>query len=146
MGVSMLWAAFWYASTYVEKVSRRSCNAAFILWMLASNCQAVLFNTLCLNIIEMILSAGEDPLKSRGDTRSLESRGRDKVLSAYLPPLYNAVNRGMLYVFLWANLSTGAVNAWLIKDTLRVEDGEARQILTLHMALIVAFASIVFGR
>jgi len=51
----------------------------------------------------------------------------------------------MLYVFLCANLSTGAVNAWLVKDTLRVEDGEARLVLTVHMTLIVAFATLVFG-
>lgn len=138
-GVAMLWAAFWYARTYVERESRRSCNAAFILWMLAINCQAILFNTLCLNAVSMV--SGERIDAGRRDGRT----GRKRVFSAYLPPLYNAVNRGMLYVFLCANLSTGAVNAWLVKDTLRVEDGEARLVLTVHMTLIVAFATLVFG-
>ena len=148
VGISMLWVAFWYACTYVEKVSRRSCNAAFILWMLAINCQAILFNTICLNIVAIILNAREDTASRWQDRRDrqAQSGSRKKVFSAYLPPLYNAVNRGMLYVFLIANLSTGAVNAWLVKDTLRVEDGEARQILVLHMTLIVAVARIVYGR
>ena len=144
-GVSVLWAAFYYVDAYVERVSRRSCNAAFILWMLAINCQAVLFNTLCLNVISAIAggrletSARSNDRYSRRNSAGSSSSlsGRRKVLSAYLPPLYNAVNRGMLYVFLWANLSTGAVNALLVKDTLRLEDSEARQILALHMALVV---------
>jgi len=140
-GVSMLWVAFWYARTYVERESRRSCNAAFILWMLAINCQAILFNTLCLNAVSMVAGARIDAAAGWRDGRT----ARKKVFSAYLPPLYNAVNRGMLYVFLWANLSTGAVNAWLVKDTLGVEDGEARRVLILHMTLIVAFATLVFG-
>ncbi len=141
-GVAMLWAAFWYARTYVERESRRSCNAAFILWMLAINCQAILFNTMCLNAVSMIGDARIDAASGWRDGRT----GRKKVFSAYLPPLYNAVNRGMLYVFLWANLSTGAVNAWLVKDTIGVEDWEARRVLILHMTLIVAFATLVFGR
>lgn len=144
-GVSVLWAAFYYVDAYVERVSRRSCNAAFILWMLAINCQAVLFNTLCLNVISAIAGGRLETAARSNDRHSRRNSagsssslsGRRRVMSAYLPPLYNAVNRGMLYVFLWANLSTGAVNALLVKDTLRLEDSEARQILALHMALVV---------
>lgn len=151
-GVSVLWAAYWYANEYVERVSRRSCNAAFVLWMLAINCQAVLLNTILLNVIAMIAGS---PLESAARSREKYMRrssagsssfgGRRRVQSAYLPPLYNAVNRGMLYVFLLANLSTGAVNTLLVKDTLQVEDWNARGVLAVHMALVVFAAELFFG-
>lgn len=36
---AVLWAAMWAVSTRVQPVSRRACNAAYILWMLAFNLQ-----------------------------------------------------------------------------------------------------------
>jgi GWT1 len=38
---AVLWAA-WHAAAMLEPVSRRSCNAAYVLWALASNLQVLL--------------------------------------------------------------------------------------------------------
>lgn len=36
---AVLWAALWAVSAGVQPVSRRACNASYILWMLAFNLQ-----------------------------------------------------------------------------------------------------------
>ncbi|KAL4431270.1 hypothetical protein ABPG75_006526 [Micractinium tetrahymenae] len=78
---AVLWAAYWAAAALVQPVSRRACNAAYVLWMLALNVQSV------------ALFVGADVLLPGGQ-----------------PHLLASVNASMLLVFLGANLLTGAVN------------------------------------
>lgn len=35
----LLWGQMWAVASWVQPVSRRACNAAYILWMLAFNMQ-----------------------------------------------------------------------------------------------------------
>jgi glucosaminylphosphatidylinositol acyltransferase len=37
-----LWAMVWAAAHWVQPVSRRACNATYILWMLAFNLQVAI--------------------------------------------------------------------------------------------------------
>lgn len=81
LGSATLWAAYWAAATHLQPVSRRACNAAYVLWMLALNAQCV---TLFV--------------------------GADVLLPGVQPHLLTAVNACMLPFFLAANLLTGLVN------------------------------------
>lgn len=76
-----LWLACWAASKYVQPVSRRACNLAYVLWMLALGLQSV----------GLFLASGR---WSPGP----------------LPRLLHSLNGGMLPAFLVANLLTGLVN------------------------------------
>lgn len=80
-GTVVLWAAYWAAAALVQPTSRRACNAAYVLWILALNVQCV------------ALFVGADTLLPGGQ-----------------PHLLASVNASMLPVFLGANLLTGAVN------------------------------------
>ena len=137
--VALLWAAYVASNGYIEKTSRRSCNATFVLWMLAINLQAVLINSLCLNIISKVLGAYGKSRMGRTYSRSATARSN---ASPFIPPLLNAMNRGMLYVFLLSNIITGLVNASV--DTLSVSDERARYILALYMALVYVMTRAIF--
>jgi len=65
----------------VQPASRRACNAAYVLWMLALNLQSVALFV-----------------------------GADALLPGAAPHLLTAVNASMLPFFLAANVATGAVN------------------------------------
>lgn len=80
-GTAALWAAYWAATGLLQPTSRRACNAAYVLWMLALNVQSV------------ALFVGADVLLPGGQ-----------------PHLLASVNASMLPLFLGANLLTGAVN------------------------------------
>ncbi|KAI3433308.1 hypothetical protein D9Q98_003126 [Chlorella vulgaris] len=76
-----LWLAYWAAVATVQPVSRRACNAAYVLWMLALNVQC------CALFVAAEL-----------------------LLPGPMPQLLTTVSSRMLPVFLAANLLTGAVN------------------------------------
>jgi phosphatidylinositol glycan class W len=80
-GVAALWLAYWLVAAGVQPVSRRACNAAYVLWMLALNLQCLL----------LFLAA-------------------DIALPGTPPRLLSAVSVAMMPLFLAANLLTGAVN------------------------------------
>lgn len=75
-----LWAAYW-AAAQLQPVSRRACNAAYVLWMLALNAQTV----------AAFFAA-------------------DLALPGATPFLLSALNSAMLPAFLAGNLLTGLVN------------------------------------
>jgi phosphatidylinositol glycan class W len=137
--VAMLWAVYLASDAYIEKTSRRSCNATFVLWMLAINLQAVLINSFCLNIVSKVLGAYGKARMGRTQSRSTTTRSN---ASPFIPPLLNAMNRGMLYVFLLSNIVTGLVNASV--DTLAASDKSARYILALYMALVYVVTRAIF--
>ena len=76
-----LWLAYWAAAEAVQPVSRRACNAAYVLWMLALNVQCV----------ALFVAA-------------------ELGLPGTMPHLMLAVSAAMLPFFLAANLLTGALN------------------------------------
>ena len=79
-GTAALWGAYWWAAGE-QPVSRRACNAAYVLWMLALNAQCV-----------SLFAAAE------------------VALPGALPDLLAAVSASMLPVFLAANVLTGLIN------------------------------------
>lgn len=80
-GAAALWAAYWATATWVQPVSRRACNAPYVLWMLALNIQ-----TLALFV------------------------GADAAVPGASPHLLAAAAGAMLPLFLAGNLLTGLVN------------------------------------
>jgi len=130
--VGFLWTIYWVLAVYVEPASRRSCNTSFIAWMLAINVQAMLLNSVCLKYMRSHTDMG-----SRSYTVSTRSNA-----SPYLPPLLNAVNRGMLYIFLAANVMTGVINSFV--DTLSTGYIQTLRILAIYMAVIFVFTRTLF--
>ena len=108
--VAALWTVFFAVSRAVEPVSRRSCNAAYVLWMLALNAQSL-----------ALLAAVAAALPGQP-----------------LPRLLQAVNDSMLPVFLVANVLTGGVN--LVMDTMAVGGWGARGVVGGYMGLVVVAA------
>jgi len=126
--VGFLWGMYWLASTYIGHASRRTCNATFVLWMLAINLQAVVVNTICLNIAAAFLE------RMQAFMVDMEQQDQRRVVSPYIPPLLNSVNKGMLYVFLLSNILTGAINS--VIDTLGMNAMTARGILLVYMTAV----------
>lgn len=75
-----LWLAYWAAAAYLQPVSRRACNASYVLWILALTSQSIFLCWAALGV------APAQPL------------------------LVAAISDSTLPVFLAANLLTGAVN------------------------------------
>ena len=109
-----LWLAAGAADTWLEPTSRRLCNAAYVLWVLAQGLSAIVLG--CVR--EALVAPATD--------------GRTG------PPLLDAVNRHPLGVFMFANVLTGAANLTL--DTMAVSHALAVAILTLYMLLVCAVA------
>lgn len=133
--VGLLWSLYYYYTNtayFGQEASRRTCNTAFVLWMLAINLQAIVLNTLCLNIIAFLGN-------QRGEACIPEQR---RIASPYIPPLLNSVNKGMLYVFLLSNVLTGIVNSTI--NTLDVDAMVARCILMAYMGLVCLCTRVFF--
>ncbi|KAK2077423.1 hypothetical protein QBZ16_004268 [Prototheca wickerhamii] len=108
-------ACFLALQRWVQPVSRRACNATYVVWILALNLQVVLG---CAAVL--------------GGRRG----GR---AARPLPAALAACNDQMLAVFLAANLLTGAVNASV--DTLETGDWPAHGILVAYMACVLSLAA-----
>lgn len=105
----LLWTVF-FSSALIQPVSRRACNAPYVLWILSLNVQSVLLGLPPLIIAE----------------------------KQAVPPMLEAVNNSMLPTFLLANLLTGGVN--ILIDTLEVGNVTARGILLVYMMMICSFS------
>lgn len=114
---ALLQACFLALQRWVQPVSRRACNATYVVWILALNLQVVL-----------------------GFAAVLGGR-RGGRASGPLPAALAACNDQMLAVFLVANLLTGAVNASV--DTLGTGNWPARGILVGYMAGVVSLAAVL---
>ncbi|BBM97007.1 glucosaminylphosphatidylinositol acyltransferase [Marchantia polymorpha subsp. ruderalis] len=83
--VWLLDAIFWllaiFVDEFIERVSRRMCNLAYVLFVLAQN----------LEVIAIFLTA-------------------DSMLPPRVMPLLRIFDQNMLATFLWANILTGLVN------------------------------------
>jgi glucosaminylphosphatidylinositol acyltransferase len=104
--VIAIWVAFFAVSTCIQPVSRRACNAAYVLWMLGLNAQSL-----------ALLASASAALPTQP-----------------LPGLLQAINDSMLPTFLVANVLTGVVNMSI--DTMHVGDWGARIIVLIYMAVI----------
>lgn len=112
----VLWGLMALTEVVVEPVSRRSCNLAYILWVLAL-CLATL---LVLVLLQIVLPA---------------------TAAAAVPA---AINRNMLPLFLAANLLTGAVN--LSIDTMGVGHWEARVVVGVYTGCVCVLGWWLDGR
>jgi len=101
-----LWVALYACSWAVEPPSRRSCNAAYVLWMLALNAQSFVLLAACLGLVP----------------------------SLPLPWLLEAMNDTMLPSFLAANVLTGVVNLGM--DTMAVGNWGARGVVGVYMVVV----------
>ena len=106
-----MWAALWIlVSVFDIPVSRRSTNASFIIWTLAHN----------VTILLLIWAA------------FYLARGRS------VSPIFGAVNRHGLIVFILANLMTGLVNISI--NTLEVADGQALGVIFVYLFAVGSVA------
>lgn len=111
MSCAMLWAALWIlVSVFDIPVSRRSTNASFIIWTLAHN----------VTILLLIWAA------------FYLARSRS------VSPIFGAVNRHGLIVFILANLMTGLVNISI--NTLEVADGQALGVIFVYLFAVGSVA------
>ena len=111
MCCSILWAALWVLGSVLEiPVSRRSTNATFVIWTLAHN----------VTILLMIWAAF---FFTSGSSVS---------------PIFDAVNRHALIVFILANLMTGLVNITI--NTLEVADGQALGVIFVYLFAVGSVA------
>ena len=108
------WIAALVAHETIEPASRRSCNAAYALWMIAFNLQTI------------AAFAWTGVLFPHAPSS---------------PKLLQATNRTLLPTFLVANLLTGAVN--LAFDAMRATTQQAWLILTGYMVVVCGFAVVV---
>ena len=108
---ALLWAALWILVSVLDiPVSRRSTNASFILWTLAHN----------VTILLLIWAA------------FYLARSRS------VSPIFDAVNRHGLIVFILANLMTGLVNITI--NTLEVADGQALGVIFVYLFAVGSVA------
>ncbi|KAK9819674.1 hypothetical protein WJX72_000961 [[Myrmecia] bisecta] len=101
-----MWLVFSASLASADPVSRRACNASYVLWMLA------------YNMLMLLLFAAAEVLAPNAQDSSL----------------LQALNSHMLPVFLLANVLTGAINMSI--DTLAVGDWAARGIVALYMLVL----------
>jgi phosphatidylinositol glycan class W len=145
-----LWLLALLLDSGVERISRRACNAAYVLWV-----SALCVSTLLACMAgEAAVAAGVAVGAGGGNGRRRQSRARsgdgggnntnNNNKNAAFAPLLCALNRNMLAVFLGANLLTGAVN--LLTDTLAASDGRARLTASLYLLVVSAAAALLDAR
>mmetsp|Transcript_29613 Transcript_29613/g.76022 ORF Transcript_29613/g.76022 Transcript_29613/m.76022 type:complete len:527 (-) Transcript_29613:767-2347(-) len=123
-GLGAMWGAVLLAAAVAEPVSRRSCNAAYILWVAAHNGTAI-----------AAFAAAEVAARW----------GQSLPGAAPAPlPLAEALSGNMLLAFLAANLLTGAVN--LSINTLDTPDTAAIGILAAYALATNALAWALWRR
>lgn len=105
-------------------VSRRSTNASFIVWTIAHNMTILLYTWVAFSL----------GCSSQND----ESKKAQKFVN---PPIFSAVNRHGLIVFVLANLMTGAVN--LLIDTLNASDATAVAVIFIYLCAIGGLALVL---
>lgn len=113
-----LWVGVVFMEEFVEPISRRACNAAYVLWICA----------LCFAMVIVCMLTEAMGTVLRGSCRGI-------------PHLLVVVNRNMLSLFLAANLLTGLVN--MSVNTLAVGDWMARAIVVAYMMVVAGLAVVL---
>lgn len=109
--LAVLWLSYYSAAHGIQNVSRRACNAAYVLWMLALGFQCTLM------FIAVEITAEGRPL----------------------PELLWNINMSMLPVFLVGNVLTGLVNMSI--DTLNTPKPMAVAIVSSYMITLCGAAA-----
>lgn len=109
---AILWLAALFTDSYIERVSRRTCNMAYVFWILAQNFQVVFAFFLSF----LVLPGGKIPLVS-------------------------AFEKNLLFVFLVANILTGAFNFCF--NTLETSEILSFSIICFYMTLVSMIAFLV---
>ncbi len=127
---SFFWVSHWVLSSTSLLgivVSRRSTNATFILWTIAHN----------LTLLFLIWAP------FHFCSGSSVSDPSTKTISYHVinPPIFHAVNKHGLIVFILANLMTGAVN--LTMNTMEASSGQAIFVILCYLCSVGAVALIV---
>jgi phosphatidylinositol glycan class W len=113
------WSVHYIFATILDiPVSRRSTNATFCLWTLSHNVTILFFSWLAFHL-------------SANHSNSTREN----------PPIFAAVNRHGLIIFILANLMTGAVN--LTINTLEASDGTALIVIICYLFSVGAVAILV---
>ena len=112
--LALFWTGFVASASWIEPVSRRACNATYVLWIISLNFQSLV-------CIGAVVSA---------------------VPSLPLPSILMAVNDTMLPTFLIANVLTGLFN--LVFDTMKIGDIVARMTVAVYMAFVLCFAVLIW--
>ena len=127
MATAISWSVhFIFASLFGIQVSRRSTNASFVAWTIAHNMTILSLSWLAFklgNSIKIPLAAGT---------------GKKDAGEEVNPPIFAAVNRHGLPIFLLANLMTGAVN--LSIDTMHASNLTAIVVIFLYLCAVGAVA------
>lgn len=122
------WNLHWISSSsllFDIIVSRRSTNATFCFWTIAHN----------MTILFFVWAA----FHFGSDRSSFCDKSRyDSIIN---PPIFDAVNKHALIVFVLANLMTGVVN--LTMNTLEASNGEAIIVIFCYLCAVGAAALIV---
>jgi len=117
------WIVHYILVSWLEiPVSRRSTNASFVVWSIAHNA-TILF---CIWLVFHIGTLRHSTWK-----RELEEN----------PPIFAAVNRHSLLVFILANLMTGLVN--LSMDTLNATHAQAITVIFLYLCAVGVVAMLL---
>lgn len=115
-----LWFAAGTADAWIEPTSRRLCNAAYVLWVVA------------LGLLVLLLAWAREVLHQ---AKLMGGRAGWPMES----PMLTAISRHSLAVFMLANMLTGAINLSL--ETQHTSNTLAAAILTAYMLLLCATAS-----
>ena len=111
-----LWFFTLVTATYVDEISRRMVNLAYIFWVLAHNVMMLVF----LLAVQRRYTCGR------------------KLAGGPATGLLEVLSRNQLAVFLVANLGTGAVNHSM--KTIRKGPVEGTLVVLLYMSLVCVFA------
>jgi len=115
----VFWLLHWVSVSLLGiAVSRRSTNSSFILWTIAHNMTILLLTWLAFWISETKLE-----------------------FNSQSSPIFEAVNRHGLIVFILANLMTGVIN--LSMNTLEATRNEALLVLFCYLVVVGAVALLV---
>lgn len=129
--LGLISAVFWivhciFVSWLEIPVSRRSTNAAFVVWTIAHNV-TILF---CICMVFAVAGT------------SRQSSNRD--FYGENPPIFSAVNQHSLLIFILANLMTGFVN--LSMDTLNATHAQAISVIFLYLCAVGVVALVLEWR
>jgi phosphatidylinositol glycan class W len=124
----VLWVSLTVIEALVEPISRRSCNAAYIVWILALGLSLVL-----------PLAVAQISWQLQGNCTRSQVEGLQ--LQPWLP---SAANRSMLVVFLISNVLTGLIN--MLIDTIALEDGISRVLVSVYTVGVAAVAAFLDSR
>ncbi|XP_039249621.2 glucosaminyl-phosphatidylinositol-acyltransferase PIGW-like [Styela clava] len=139
----ILWTLTMLSSDYVQPVSRRFANLAYVLWILALCFQFAVISLLLNFFFIVCINWNKLPVESMpGQWVLLEKKNLGKANVKYDPPtppfcLITAVNRNLFVFFLTSNICTGSIN--FIFDTMRLPDEYALIILSVYTFVNLLF-------